>query len=72
MRTTCEAGTCVYTQVPESNPLARQDCGLSVPWSEDFVDPAPGTAAYFLTTGVDSIGVESDLGAMRPNDNPCP
>ena len=57
--------------------VARRDCGLSVPWSEDIVDPAPGTAAYFLTTGEDSRGVESDLGtdgqgAMRPNDNPCP
>ena len=67
----------MYTQVPGSNPLARQDCGLSVPWSEDFVDPAPGTAAYFLTTGEDAVGVESGLGSdsagvARPNDNPCP
>ena len=63
--------TGVYTQVPLSNPLARQDCRLRDPEVEDVIPPAVGKVAFFLTTGV-SGNTESGLDHSRPNDNPCP
>ena len=41
------------------------------------VEPIPlNTTVFYLTTGVTSGGVESDLGfglgVLRPNDNSCP
>jgi Putative metal-binding motif len=64
-----------YTQLPGSNSLASRQCGLTDPWALDGDDPAPGKAAFFLTTGV--FGGESSLGTnsagqVRPNANPCP
>ncbi len=64
-----------YTQLPGSNSLASRHCGLTDPWALDDVDPLPGKAAFFLTTGV--FGGESSLGknsagVTRPNANPCP
>jgi hypothetical protein len=66
----------LYTQEPGSNGLARRDCGLGYPWSEDFTPPPSGKAAHFLTTGV-SAGAEGSLGRNsagneRPNANPFP
>ena len=63
--------TGIYTQVPESNPNAAQQCGVPDPWWLDTDDPAAGSVAFYLTTGIAS-GVESGLGNMRPNDNACP
>ncbi len=68
--------TGVYTQLPGSNPLARQDCGLTDTSIEDGSPPDPGQCAFFLTTGVagsteGSLG-EDSAGNPRPNDNPCP
>jgi len=64
-----------YTQLPGSNTLASRQCGLLDPWTFDDDDPAPGKAAFYLTTGV--FGGESGLGPdsagnVRPNANPCP
>lgn len=68
--------TGVYTQAPGSNDLARKQCGLGVPWLEDFTPPGEGRAAFFLTTGVNAggegnLGTDS-AGTERPNANPCP
>jgi hypothetical protein len=68
--------TGVYSQLPGSNDLVRQDCGLLSPFVDDAVAPNPGTAAFFMTTGMDG-GSESSLGQdsagnERPNENPCP
>jgi len=64
-----------YTQLPGSNALAGRQCALTDPWAFDGDDPAPGQAAFYLTTGV--FGGESGLGKdsagnVRPNANPCP
>lgn len=50
-----------YTQLPGSNPRAQRHCGVTDLYVEDFADPAPGTAAFHLVTGV-AGGVESGLG----------
>lgn len=66
-----------YTQVPFSNPLADQQCGLPVTIANDRgFPPGPSEMAFYLVTGM-SGGVEGDLGtnsagAVRPHDNPCP
>ena len=61
-----------YTQVPGSNALAAQMCGLTGPvWLDSDAIP-PGLAAFYLSTGDGSdLGQDSD-GNLRPNDNPCP
>ena len=69
-------GTGVYTQVPGSNPIASQSCGLTGSFVDDPGGPGRGKTAFFLTTGVTS-GVEPGLGddgsgMPRPNANPCP
>jgi hypothetical protein len=66
----------VYTQDPDSVPLARADCRLHDPWATDTEPPLPGQVATFLVTG-NAGGLEADLGsdssgAPRPNDHPCP
>ena len=68
----------LYTQLPGSNPLADQACGLpALPASLDSgIDPPPGTVRFSLITGVvgqveDSLGTDSS-GAPRPNNSPCP
>jgi hypothetical protein len=68
--------TGVYTQLPGSNPIARQDCGLTDPWAADFDPPPAGTAAFFLVAG-SSGGTSSGLGqdgqgTERPVVNACP
>jgi hypothetical protein len=77
LRASCGAGTCEYTQVPGSNPLAGRSCGLADPWVEDLVVPSSGSTAYFLTTGEQIAAGESGLGTdsqgqPRANDHPCP
>jgi hypothetical protein len=69
----------VYTQLPGSNSLAAQQCGLIAlaNFVQDTDEPGLGMVAFYLTTGIDSDGMESDLdadssGTPRPNDNPCP
>jgi len=69
--------TGVYTQAVGSNPLAAQVCGLIDPFVQDLLIPAPGSTAFYLTTGVTSTGSERPLGpdssgTQRPNSNPCP
>jgi len=69
--------TGVYTQLPGSNPLAGQQCGLTVPFVQDLDVPDPGQVAFFLTTGIAVNGSERPLGpdssgTQRPNSNPCP
>jgi hypothetical protein len=68
--------TGIYTQVPGSNPLAARSCDLSDSWWPDTENPAAGSSAFYLVTGV-SAGGESTLGEdssgqPRFNDNPCP
>jgi len=69
--------TGVYTQAVGSNVLAAQVCGLTNPFVQDLLIPAPGSTAFYLTTGVTSTGSERPLGpdssgTQRPNSNPCP
>jgi len=69
--------TGVYTQAVGSNVLAAQVCGLIDPFVQDLLIPAPGSTAFYLTTGVTSAGSERPLGpdssgTQRPNSNPCP
>jgi len=69
--------TGVYTQAVSSNVLAAQVCGLIDPFVQDLLIPAPGSTAFYLTTGVTSAGSERPLGTdssgiQRPNNNPCP
>ena len=67
-----------YTQDPGVEPMAAAFCDIlpiEVPFNDGFV-PAPGTAAFYLTTVV-ITGWEGPLGAdsvglPRPNDHPCP
>ena len=68
--------TGVYTQLPGSNPLADQHCGLSQPFVQDVDEPEVGQVAFYLVTGI-AFGIEGDLGTdsegtTRPNTNPCP
>ena len=68
--------TGVYTQLPGSNRLALQVCGLDQPFFQDTDLSEPGQTAFYLVAGV-AGGVEGDLGTdssgnIRPNDNPCP
>jgi putative metal-binding protein len=64
-----------YTQLPGSNPLAARQCALTEPRAFDDVEPAPGQAAFFLTTGAfngeSGLG-EDSAGNVRPNASPCP
>ena len=65
----------IYTQDPDSVPLAEQFCRLGVTSTGDEDDPAPGQTAFYLVTGVQgtsesSLGVNSS-GHLRPNHNPC-
>jgi hypothetical protein len=72
--------TGVYTQEtegPGAVPLANRECDLGSSFVQDLVMLDHGEAVFFLTTGVDSLGVESGLdtdssGIPRANDNPCP
>ena len=54
--------TGVYTQAVGSNALAAQVCGLIDPFVQDLLIPAPGSTAFYLTTGVTSTGSERPLG----------
>ncbi len=65
----------VYTQLPGSNPLAAQQCGLNDPFVQDVAIPDPWKVAFYLTTGANES--ESGLGLTgsgieRPSTNPCP
>ena len=59
------------TPDPETVDLTLKACRLPEP---EFGGPdlGPRQAAYFLATGNDAAGVESDLGFGRENTNPCP
>ncbi len=69
-----------YTQNPAQVTLASQQCGLLSPAAQNpTATLTAGQAVFFLTTGVDSGGVESGLGndgqtppTPRPNNNACP
>ena len=67
--------TGIYTQLPGSNPLAAQQCGLTDPFAQDLSILESGQVAFFLTTGVFGNS-ETDLGmsssGTRSNLNPCP
>lgn len=68
--------TGTYTQMPGSNQLAAQECGLLNSRWMDPTSPGIGDVVFFLSTGV-ADGLESDLGtdgqgAPRPNANACP
>jgi hypothetical protein len=63
----------IYTQDPNTFPLAERYCGRLVPWVLD-ADPGPGESVFFLTTGLfpeSDLGTDSE-GLERPNTNPCP
>lgn len=65
-----------YAQLPGSNPLALRVCGQPDPWWFDSLSHAPGSVAFYLSTGVSggvetTFGVDSN-GAVRLNANPCP
>jgi hypothetical protein len=66
----------LYTQEPGTNALAYRWCGEDLPWVDDLEDPAPGQAAFYLTTGDAGAGESSlgkdSTGAERPNQHPCP
>jgi len=67
----------IYSQLPGSDPLATQQCGLSMPTVSDTDEPASGQVAFYLVTGVaagvETIGLGMDSnGVLRPHDNPCP
>ena len=70
--------TGVYTQPPDSNPLARRSCEISfnVVGVGFAQTPAPGEAAFFLMSGTRGYfegGLDTDsAGNVRPNHNPCP
>ena len=69
--------TGVYSQLPGSNPLARQDCGLASPQMSDSDPVASGQVAFYLAAGVTAGGLETGLGEdgagnPRPHANPCP
>ena len=64
-----------YTQDPASA-AADRTCGLLVSSAADGYLPPPGSAVYYLVTGV-TAGVEGSLGPGpdgndRPNAYPCP
>lgn len=64
-----------YTQDPAA-PNADRSCGLTLPTAADGFVPPPGSAVYYLVSGV-AGGVEGSLGPGpdgndRANDNPCP
>jgi hypothetical protein len=66
----------IYTQLPGSNPLARQMCGLAANFARDVGVLDSGKTAFFLTTG-EAGWLESGLGrdgqdVERPNNHPCP
>lgn len=66
----------IYTQDPQTIPLAMRNCGLTDAILLDGADPPPGKAAFYLVTGV-RAGIESSLGTNsagveRPNTFPCP
>ena len=49
--------TGIYTQLPGSNPLVAQQCGLTDPFVQDLCLPDPGQVAFFWTTGITATGV---------------
>jgi len=64
-----------YTQSPGSNPLAWQECGVTVGSIVDPLEPSPGSGLFYLVTGrafgdEDSLGLDSS-GAERPNTDAC-
>jgi hypothetical protein len=66
----------IYTQDPDTVPLAGRECGSVVAYADDDSAPAPGEGVFFLVTGV-HLGVEGSLGldsagVERPNSHPCP
>ncbi len=66
----------IYTQDAGAVPLATQLCGLGTPIADAGPALLAGEAVFFLVTGMAGL-TESDLGtdslgALRPNDNPCP
>ena len=68
--------TGVYTQNPDTIPVAMHACDLATPAIPDTLNPLLGQAFFFLVTGVHN-GIEGSLGANsagveRPNDTPCP
>ncbi len=61
-----------YTQLPGSNPIAEQVCGLAVSFHLDSWLPDPGDSAFYLVAGAgNDLGTDSS-GTPRPNANPCP
>jgi len=63
----------IYTQDAGAVDLAARYCGEDVAWVLDL-DPAPGGAVFFLTTGLSpesSLGTDSG-GVERTNASPCP
>ena len=75
LRASCTSSACLYTQMPGSNALAEQFCNVLPPLA-DAGTPSPGSAAFYLVSGV-LDGAEGDLGkdgsgTTRPNANPCP
>ena len=65
-----------YSQAVGVNPLAARTCGLAASTVSDTLDPAPGSAAFFLVGGRPGapgteLGADGS-GRMRPNPNPCP
>lgn len=66
-----------YLQLPGSNPLAAQFCGLSNPFVTDGTVPPAGSTAFYLVTALSANGFERFLGSdgdgvARPAANPCP
>ena len=66
----------VYTQDPQTVPLAASNCNVKDAFLTDSFVPPAGQIAFYLVTGKDR-GQESSLGTdsagfERPNDNPCP
>jgi hypothetical protein len=64
--------TGVYTQDP-ADPAADRQCGLPGALALDGHLPPAGDAAFYLVTGVNGEGTESDLGppSIRANTDPC-
>lgn len=63
--------TGIVTPIPDATGRTVKVCYLPDPLF-DAPDLDPGQASYFLTTGNDAAGTESELGYGRVNTNPCP
>lgn len=66
----------IYTNNPDSYPLASRDCGLTETHLNDTEPPPADKVFYYLVTGM-ADGIECSLGqdsegVERPHDNPCP